>query len=198
MHVRIPKQNRSRERRSRIMETALDLFASKGINRTSSNEIAQMAGVSIGTFYSYFENKKALFLEILKNHLDNFITGIYTLQPDDSIPLRDLIKDHIHKGFLTFDIHPSFHKEALVLKFSDPDVKHLFDEVEQKQLTLISSLLEPYSKKKDRRDLQAVSKVIHSAVENVAHSVKFLDSPMDTDQLIDELTEMIYHYVNNL
>jgi AcrR family transcriptional regulator len=43
MSIRIPKQNRSRERRLRIMETALDLFASKGINKTTSNEIAQMA-----------------------------------------------------------------------------------------------------------------------------------------------------------
>jgi len=180
------------------METALDLFANKGINGTSSNEIAQMAGVSIGTFYSYFENKKTLFLEILKNHLDNFITGIYTLQPDDSIPLRDLIKDHIHKGFLTFDIHPSFHKEALVLKFSDPAVRKLFDEVEQKQLGIISSLLVPYCKNKNPLALQEVSKVIHSAVENVAHYVKFLDSPLDKDKLIEELTEMIYHYVNNL
>ncbi len=180
------------------METALDLFAHKGINGTSSNEIAQMAGVSIGTFYSYFENKKTLFLEILENHLDNFITGIYTLQPDDSIPLRDLIQDHIHKGFLTFDIHPSFHKEALVLKFSDPDVRKLFDEVEQKQLGIISSLLVPYCKNKNPQALQEVSKVIHSAVENVAHYVKFLDSPLDEDKLIEELTEMIYHYVNNL
>jgi len=131
MRIRIPKQDRSRERRSRIMGTALDLFASKGINGTSSNEIAKNAGVSIGTFYSYFENKKTLFLEILKNHLDNFVTGVYTLQSDASIPLKDLIRSHINKGFMAFDIHPSFHKEALVLKFSDPDVRRLFDEVEQ-------------------------------------------------------------------
>ena len=198
MRIRIPKQNRSRERRLRIMETALDLFASKGINGTSSNEIANKAGVSIGTFYSYFENKKTLFLEILKNHLENFVTGVYTLQSDDSIPLRALIKDHIHKGFMTFDINPSFHKEALVLKFSDPDVRRLFDEVEQQQLSIISSLLIPYCKRNKPQALTEVSKVIHSAVENVAHYVKFLDSPMDRDRLIDELTEMIYHYVSNL
>ena len=198
MRIRIPKQNRSRERRLRIMETALDLFASKGINKTSSNEIANKAGVSIGTFYSYFENKKTLFLEILKNHLENFVTGVYTLQSDDSIPLRALIKDHIHKGFMTFDINPSFHKEALVLKFSDPDVRRLFDEVEQQQLSIISSLLIPYCKRNKPQALTEVSKVIHSAVENVAHYVKFLDSPMDRDRLIDELTEMIYHYVSNL
>jgi AcrR family transcriptional regulator len=198
MSIRIPKQNRSRERRLRIMETALDLFASKGINKTSSNEIAQKAGVSIGTFYSYFENKKDLFLEILENHLENFITGIYTVNAADTIPIKDIIKDHIHKAFLTFDIHPSFHKEALVLKFSDTEVKRLFDEVEQKQLILISSLLEPYCKKKDPQSLQIASKVIHSAVETIAHYVKFLDSSMDQDRLVEELTDMIYHYVSNL
>jgi AcrR family transcriptional regulator len=198
MHIRIPKQDRSRERRLRIMETALDLFAGKGINGTSSNEIARKAGVSIGTFYSYFENKKTLFLEILKNHLDNFITGVYTLKSDPSVPLRDLIRSHIENGFNAFDIHPSFHKEALVLKFSDPEVWRLFDEVEREQLGIISSLLIPYCKHKDLQALQEVSKVIHSAVENVAHYVKFLDTPMDKDRLIDELTEMIYHYVNNL
>lgn len=76
MSIRIPKQKRSMNRKSRIMETALEIFAQKGMHRTSSNEIAEKAGVSIGTFYSYFENKKTLFLEILENHLDNFITGI--------------------------------------------------------------------------------------------------------------------------
>ncbi len=198
MSVRIPKQKRGKERKSRIMDTALDLFASKGVNKTSSNEIAQQAGVSIGTFYNYFENKRTLFLEILKNHLDNFVTGIYDLEIDDATPTKDIIHDHVKKAFKTFDIHPSFHREALVLKFSDPDVWKLFHEVEQKQLEIISFLLAPYSSGKDPRDLRIASKVIHSAVENVAHYVKFLDSPLDRDRLMDELTEMIFHYVDNL
>ncbi|MCE5275649.1 MAG: TetR/AcrR family transcriptional regulator [Syntrophaceae bacterium] len=198
MRVRIPKQERSRERRLRIMEAGLALFAQKGMNGTSSNEIALRAGVSIGTFYSYFENKKTLFLELLRDHLENFISGIYTLEPDYTVPMREIISSHILKAFTVFNLHPSFHKEALVLKFSDPEVKRLFDEVEQEQLAIISSLLEHYGKNSNRRDLEAVSKVIHSAVENVAHYVKFLEYPMDRDRLIEELTEMIYHYVNSL
>lgn len=198
MSIRIPRQQRSRERRLKIMEAARDLFARKGINGTSSNEIARQAGVSIGTFYSYFENKKTLFLEILEEHLERFVTDIYTLQTDDTISVRDNIREHILKAFRVFDIHPSFHKEALVLKFSDPEVKRLFDEVEQEQILILSSLVEPYCTNRKPEDLQEVSKVIHSAVENIAHAVKFLDSPMSTERLIEELTEMIYHYVNNL
>ena len=198
MRVRIPRQKRSMERKMRVMEAARDLFAGKGLNGTSSNEIAREAGVSIGTFYNYFENKRMLFLEILKNHLETFVTDIYTLKTDDTISLKDNIREHIQKAFAVFDRHASFHKEALVLKFSDPDVKKLFDEVEQEQLLIISELLRPYCKKKDPKDLKEVSKVIHSTVESIAHSVKFLDSPLNTERLIEELTEMIYQYVNSL
>jgi AcrR family transcriptional regulator len=186
------------EKKLRIMEAARELFAQKGLNGTNSNEIAGRAGVSIGTFYNYFRNKKTLFLEILKQYLENFIAGIYQLQSNDAVPLKDNIRSHINKAFAAFDLHPAFHREALVLKFSDRDVKQLFDDVEQKQLVLISSLLKPYSRPGSERDLQVAAKVIHSAVENVGHYVTFLDSHMQREHLVEELTEMIYHYVNNL
>jgi AcrR family transcriptional regulator len=198
MNIRVPRQKRSIERKSKIKETALNLFASKGINGTSSNEIARQAGVSIGTFYSYFENKRVLFLEIVKDHLETFITGVYMLKTDETISLRDNIREHIFKAFEVFDRHPSFHKEALVLKFSDRDVKRLFDEVEEEQLVIISNLVRPYCKSKAPDELKEISKVMHSAVESIAHAVKFLDSPLNKDRLINELTDMIYHYVDNL
>ena len=37
--------------------------------------------------------------------------------------------------------YPSFHKEALVMKFTDPDARHIFEDVEKKQLVLITMLL---------------------------------------------------------
>lgn len=198
MRVRIPKQRRSRERKQRIMDTALALFSEKGLMGTSSNEIARQAGVSIGTFYSYFEDKRSLFLEILERHLDTFVTGIYSLERDDSITIRENIRSHIVKAFAVFDLHASFHKEALVMKFTDPDVRGLFTEVEKKQLVLITTLLGYYRKDDSPRGLEAMAKVIHGAVENVAHSVKFLESPLEEVKLIDELTEMISLYVESI
>lgn len=196
--VRTPQQKRSIERKKNIKKAALVLFAQKGINGTSSNEIARTAGVSIGTFYSYFENKRTLFLEILKEHLETFVTDVYSLKTDETISIQENIRQHIRKAFAVFDRHPAFHKEALVLKFSDKDVKKLFDDVETKQLIIISELVRPYCKKRHTRELMEISKVIHSAVESIAHSVKFLDSPLNRDKLVDELTGMIYHYVKSL
>jgi len=196
--VRIPRQKRSIERKKKIKKAALELFAQKGINGTSSNEIAREAEVSIGTFYSYFENKRTLFLEILEEHLKSFVTDVYSLRTDETISIQENIREHIRKAFSVFDRHPLFHKEALVLKFSDMDVKRLFDDVEAEQLVIISELVRPYCTNRDPNELMEVSKVIHSAVESIAHSVKFLDSPLNRDRLTDELIEMIYQYVTSL
>jgi len=196
--VRIPRQKRSIERKKKIKRAALELFAQKGINGTSSNEIAREAEVSIGTFYSYFENKRTLFLEILEEHLKSFVTDVYSLRTDETISIQENIREHIRKAFSVFDRHPLFHKEALVLKFSDMDVKRLFDDVEAEQLVIISELVRPYCTNRDPNELMEVSKVIHSAVESIAHSVKFLDSPLNRDRLTDELIEMIYQYVTSL
>lgn len=40
-----------------LLNTAFDLFTTKGINKTSISEIADNAGVAKGTFYLYFKDK---------------------------------------------------------------------------------------------------------------------------------------------
>ncbi|HNC47134.1 MAG TPA: TetR/AcrR family transcriptional regulator, partial [Acidobacteriota bacterium] len=49
-----PKQERSRRTREKIIEAALKLFDERGFEKTTSNDIALAAGVSIGSFYVYF------------------------------------------------------------------------------------------------------------------------------------------------
>jgi AcrR family transcriptional regulator len=73
MKVREPIQKRSKKTAEKIMDSARELFLSKGIQGTSSNEIAAHAGVSIGSFYSYYKDKDQLFREILSEIKD---TGI--------------------------------------------------------------------------------------------------------------------------
>ncbi|HAW15603.1 MAG TPA: hypothetical protein DCW41_02750 [Clostridiales bacterium] len=63
--IRIPKQKRSIEKKQRIKDAAMKLMSEKGYHQTSSNEIAKEAGVSIGTFYSYFKDKKELYAELV-------------------------------------------------------------------------------------------------------------------------------------
>ncbi|MDJ0765229.1 MAG: TetR/AcrR family transcriptional regulator [Myxococcota bacterium] len=52
------------ERREQILEHAATLFGRQGYHATSISNIIQAAGIARGTFYLYFENKRALFEEL--------------------------------------------------------------------------------------------------------------------------------------
>ncbi len=56
-------RSRSEEK---ILDAALELFATKGYTSTSISQIAQKAGISKGLIYNYFDSKKDLLRAIVK------------------------------------------------------------------------------------------------------------------------------------
>ena len=53
--------------RQRIMRQAASEFARLGFDQANINAIAEQAGIGKGTIYLYFENKRDLFLEMLRS-----------------------------------------------------------------------------------------------------------------------------------
>jgi len=69
-------------RRTALAEVALRLWAERGFDQTPVAAIAAEAGVAKGTFYLYFETKRALLLEVLRRNslVPNILTLIDDLQ----------------------------------------------------------------------------------------------------------------------
>jgi AcrR family transcriptional regulator len=65
---RSPRQARSRITVEYLLEAAAQVFEARGYAGTT-NEIAERAGVSIGTLYQYFADKDALLLALAERHL---------------------------------------------------------------------------------------------------------------------------------
>ena len=57
---------RKAERKRQLLATAKQLFVTHGYTATTTEKIAQAAGVSEPVLYRHFESKKALFLEVLQ------------------------------------------------------------------------------------------------------------------------------------
>ena len=55
------------ERKEQLLEHATRLFASRGYASTRVSDICKDAGVAKGLFYWYFENKEALFAELVRS-----------------------------------------------------------------------------------------------------------------------------------
>jgi AcrR family transcriptional regulator len=57
----------SRELRKRqITAAAITVFSQKGYHRAKVSDITRKAGISIGTFYLHFKNKRDLFIEVVE------------------------------------------------------------------------------------------------------------------------------------
>jgi AcrR family transcriptional regulator len=72
MSPRTPKQFKEirEEKRTLIMDVALEHFAKEGYHKTTINHIAKHAGISKGLMYNYFESKEELLTEIIKRSME--------------------------------------------------------------------------------------------------------------------------------
>jgi len=195
--LRTAQQQRSIKTRDWIMKAAFQLFAQKGIHGTNSKEIARKAGVSIGSFYSYFKNKKTLLLEILEDFLDQMYLSIWKEMDQFTINElgREEIKFLIENVFKAYDIAPTFLSQTHALRYSDPDINRVYERERNREVTQIRSLLESNKKRMRASDQEAAAIVIHNAVESVTHTVKFIGPKIDENRLINELADMIYNFL---
>jgi len=67
------RQRRKAERPQQLLDAALALFTSKGLAATRAEDVAQLAGVSKGTLYRYFESKEDLFKAVVRQCLGDVI-----------------------------------------------------------------------------------------------------------------------------
>ena len=81
--IRIPTQKRSIEKREKIIEKGFELMCNNGYFNTNTSDIAAYASVSTGIIYQYFNDKKEIFIEGVKNYSDNIM-----------FPILDVLKNH--------------------------------------------------------------------------------------------------------
>ena len=86
------------ERRKQILTLARDVFAKRGYHAAKIDDIVAAAGVARGTFYLYFEDKRAIFEEIVDGTFARL--GAAVMRVDTEHPTRtvtDQIKENIHR-----------------------------------------------------------------------------------------------------
>lgn len=90
--IRVPSQQRSRERVDSILEAARVLIMEKGSSGLKIQEIAAQAGVTAGSMYQYFPNKSAILLALAEQYFEQFHQLVRQSIPKTQADLQDGIK----------------------------------------------------------------------------------------------------------
>ena len=75
------KEQMAEARRNQILLGAAQVFSAKGFHKATTKEVAKAAGVSEGTIYNYFENKRDLLVAMI-----DVVGGIQSV--------RNIVMDH--------------------------------------------------------------------------------------------------------
>jgi AcrR family transcriptional regulator len=82
-------------RRQQILAHAREVFAKKGYHAAKIEDIVAAAGVARGTFYLYFEDKRAIFEEIVDRTLAR--VGMTIVRVDVQQPVAAQVRENIRR-----------------------------------------------------------------------------------------------------
>src|SRR5271165_3216928 len=81
LSVRRPRRSSTRslrvgDKRDRILDAAVRVFARKGFYLTRVSEVAKAAGVADGTIYLYFKSKDDLLVSLFESRIDLLLAAL--------------------------------------------------------------------------------------------------------------------------
>lgn len=108
-----PQQRRAAHTWDAIVEAAAQLFATLGLRGSTTNKIAERAGVSIGTLYQYFPNKQALLWAVAERHLERdgalLLEALARLRAEQA-PLQQVVRVLVHTTVRVHERAPALHR----------------------------------------------------------------------------------------
>lgn len=135
--VREPKQERSIEKKNKIVKAGYELFSNVGYYNTNTAQIAKQAGVSTGIVYGYFKDKRDILLDVLEIYVNTAFAPILKMIDGLHAPL-DFSQIASHVLDCAIEIHKkqaNIHEALHSLSHTDEAVNKKFIDLED-EITL--------------------------------------------------------------
>jgi len=180
----------SQERRQRIMQKAVEVFARKGYHQTKISDITGAVGVGHSTFYLYFPSKLALFMECVDEVFQAMFSGVWEEIKNEKNPLGRLRK----RGEVVLKSYPQFIDILQVLDSTVEDDSRL--EAMRKDIykSIAMTVRRDLSKAVEEGlipqiDAEIVSYMLVGFLET-AYLLMSLDSRYGADDLLDAMVAL--------
>lgn len=199
--ARVPKQTRGIETREKIVRAATVLFTEKGYHQTNALQIAAAADVATGTFYSYFNNKKEVFAEIIERIFRNISEKVllkFELRNNTSLTYQDA-KSVAHlllnQILSEYKVNGKLLKQILAMALLDKDIEKMRRQEEKKQIDLLVSLMKTYKDYIRVSDFEAAAVILLKCAEEMLHQIKWNSTGIEKERLINEMGDIVLRYL---
>ncbi|MGC4088921.1 MAG: TetR/AcrR family transcriptional regulator [Polyangiaceae bacterium] len=186
-----PQQARSEASVKAVVDAGAQVLGQGGWHTFTTNAVAKVAGVSIGTLYQYFPNKLALVEAIRRAHYQTVLDALAPLH-DATLSLAEQIDALVDNLALVHAGTPALHRALLeeAPKFARSD----HEDFERSFYAAFDTLIARTRRKRSRDEIEAASFVTASAVVGVIHDAA-RDDQLRSPRLRNELKALLRAYV---
>lgn len=142
--VRQPQQERSIEKKNKIIEAGYQLFSEVGYYGTNTAEIAKRAGVSTGIVYGYFQDKRDILICVLEIYVNKVFAPYFKMFEKISFPVdfKSIIAKVIDQTIKTHKTNRKIHEVLHSMASTDEAVNSQFIALEDQITVKIAEKLQ--------------------------------------------------------
>jgi AcrR family transcriptional regulator len=198
-----PSQRRSRESVRAIVEACARILIARGYAETTTNEVARLAGVSIGTLYEYFPHKDALVRELLDMHLAEAEAALLAFDEEQfrralAAPLATIVEQLVTLAIALHAAQPELHRVLFEEASRLPSVRRRAAQLERRLTALVARFLREHRHARCS-DPELSAYLVVRAVDALVHG--WVTQPTaaapDASKLRRELVKLVLSYIRS-
>ncbi len=189
------KQNR--HTRQKILEASVEVFYERGFLGAKVDDISNKAGISHGTFYIYFKNKREVLWDLVEQTF-NILFEI-TEAPWEKGSFYNSLEESLRGFFYVFEKHVKVIRCWKEVSLTDPAFMELWDKLTRKITSRIQQNIEHLMKTSLCRDCDPVivAQALSGMVEHFAYVVfiKGDDYAYSLEEVVKTLADLWYRAI---
>ena len=193
--------NLPEEKRGRIIDAAIDEFATHPYHQARVTAITEEAGIAKGSFYQYFEDKKDLFKYLMELMVEKKLSYLNqdVVKNRDKYNFFQLLREVFNSGIRFAKENPRFLPIGMMLVNDKELYQEIFGEHEDKSIDFFRQMLEYAKTKKEidpAIDLNLAAKMLVGMTFSLTDFI-MEDGKLDLDDM-EIIDQMLYFAENGL
>lgn len=191
-------QQRSRITVNSLLEATARILVREGFDKASTNRIAEVAGVSVGSLYQYFPSKEALVAALIDRHNQEVMRAVQgELAEAANLPIEQAVRKLVEVAVKAHRVDPKLHR---VLAERIPHVGRLekVAAFNRQNYAVFAAYLERHREEIRAVDLGLAAFVCVTSIEALTHTA-VLHHKIVSDEamgaLVEEATRLVVGYL---
>lgn len=190
-----PQQERSRQMVSTLIEATSRCISRHGLDGTTTPLIAELAGVSVGSLYQYFDSKEALIKALIQKLLGDVTQALKLVPIEQNATVRDLVGNTIRLGFALLHSNEGLYLE-LVRNWHRLPTQDVADTFQQHFMEMARFYFLKHYREHPIHNLQVRLFIIINSTLFTTVRLLSQDNPfLNEEEVIQGLTDMIAGYL---